>query len=208
MSASAKNGAKNGDSIFDMIKLGAILVCYAVASCTVLALVNSFTAPKILQNNIQKATKAMSLVFANADNFEQTNAIKTGVVGTITLSEPYLAKKDGKVIGAVVQASGATYDKAKIIVGVNVDGTISGIEFLEITDSPGFGLKANDPTFLLPSGKTFYGQFAGLSAKEPLVTGDNVEVISGATITTNGVVALVNTAKDAILAYFEEASIE
>ena len=31
----------------EMIKLGLILVVYAVASCTVLAIVNNFTKPKI-----------------------------------------------------------------------------------------------------------------------------------------------------------------
>ena len=43
------------NSVLEMIRLGAILVCYAVASCTVLAIVNNFTSEKIRQNNIEKA---------------------------------------------------------------------------------------------------------------------------------------------------------
>ena len=37
---------KSNNSTFEMIKLGLILVVYAVASCTVLAIVNNFTKPK------------------------------------------------------------------------------------------------------------------------------------------------------------------
>ena len=41
----------------EMIKLGLILVVYAVASCTVLAIVNNFTKPKI-----KKLTKIINQV--------------------------------------------------------------------------------------------------------------------------------------------------
>ena len=55
--------------IGEMIKLGLILVCYAVASCAVLAIVNSFTSVKIKQNQLDAANKAMKEVFASADSF-------------------------------------------------------------------------------------------------------------------------------------------
>lgn len=51
---------------------------------------------------------------------------------------------------------------------MTVDGTVTGLQFLELTDSPGFGLKANDPTFTLPNGQTFYGQFNGKNAEQDL----------------------------------------
>ena len=44
---------KTKDSFLDMVKLGLILVCYAVASCTVLAVVNNFTSSKIKENQIK-----------------------------------------------------------------------------------------------------------------------------------------------------------
>ena len=54
--------ASSKDSVFDMIKLGLILVAYAVASCTVLAVVNNATSIKIRQNQIDKANSAMKAV--------------------------------------------------------------------------------------------------------------------------------------------------
>ena len=57
------SNAKNDDSIFGMIKLGLILAVYAVISCTVLAVVNNFTAPKIAQNQVEKVNSAMKSFF-------------------------------------------------------------------------------------------------------------------------------------------------
>ena len=144
--------ASSKDSVFDMIKLGLILVAYAVASCTVLAVVNNATSVKIRRNQIDKANSAMKAVFADADDFEPVTDFSAGASTVITVSDVYLAKKDGAVAGGVVQVSGPTYDRAKIIIGLRTDGTVSGVQFLENTDSPGFGQKASDPTFTLANG--------------------------------------------------------
>ncbi len=47
----------------EMIKLGLTLAIYAVISCTVLAVVNNFTAPKIAQNQENKVNQAMASFF-------------------------------------------------------------------------------------------------------------------------------------------------
>ena len=146
---------------------------------------------------------AMKKVFANADEFEQIFDFKQSENKSIKISDVYLAKKDGKVIGGVAQVAGPTYDKGKLIVGVKLDGEISGVEILELSDSPGFGLKANDPTFILPNGKTFYGQFSGLNAKEPFVSGKNYDAISGATITSDAIINLIKAGSDSLLDYME-----
>lgn len=193
---------KTKDSFLDMVKLGLILVCYAVASCTVLAVVNNFTSSKIKENQIKKAEKAMSSVMPDADSFDFISDFDKGESQKFSLSDFYVAKKDGNIIGAVVQVQGPTYDKGKIIVGIYSDGIISGMEFLELSDSPGFGLKANDPGFILPSGKTFYGQFAGKNASEGFSGGRNFDSISGATITSHAAGELVNYGAECILKYF------
>ena len=195
---------KSKDSFLDMVKLGLILVCYAVASCTVLAVVNNFTSPKIKENQIKKAEKAMASVMPEADSFDFISDFDKGESQKFSLSDFYVAKKDGNIIGAVVQVQGPTYDKGKIIVGVYSDGIISGMEFLELSDSPGFGLKANDPLFLLPSGKTFYGQFTGKNASDGFSGGSNFDSISGATITSHAAGELVNYGIECILKYFSK----
>lgn len=195
---------KNNHGVGEMIKLGLTLVCYAVISCTVLAIVNNFTAPKIKQNQIDVANKAMREVFATADEFIPVENYSPSSVNTITVSDVYLAKQGGHVVGGVAQVSGPTYDKGKLIVGMDIDGVVTGMRILELSDSPGFGLKANDSTFKLPNGKTFYEQFAGKSAFAGFNNGNNFDAISGATISSKGLGNLVDQGTSVLLKYFDD----
>lgn len=198
---------KSNNLTFEMIKLGLILALYAAISCVVLAIVNNVTAPKIQQNQITKANNAMKKVLA-ADSFEQITDFEPSSNGTIKIEDMYLAKKDGKVIGATCQVSGPTYEQATLIVGLDTAGTVTGVEFLKITDSPGFGLKANDPTFIMPNGKTFYGQFEGKKADKGFTVGQNFDAISGATITSVGIGNLITEATSSMLKYLGDHNYE
>lgn len=189
----------------EMIKLGFTLALYAVISCTVLAVVNNFTAPKIAQNQKNKVDQAMTAFFpGDGYTFDSVNDYDGASVGTIKIENLILAKKDGAIVGGAAQVNGPTYDQATILVGMKVDGTVTGLQFLKNTDSPGFGLKANDPTFTLSNGKTFYGQFEGKNAKDGFKTGETFDAISGATITSNGVANLLTEGTGSLLKYFKK----
>lgn len=193
---------KSDDSIFSMIKLGLVLAVYAVVSCTVLAVVNNFTAPKIAQNQVEKVNAAMQAFFpGDGYSFEAVSSFESKATGTIKIEQLIVAKKDGVIAGGAAQVSGPTYDQATILVGMQADGTVTGLQFLKNTDSPGFGLKANDPTFKLANGQTFYGQFEGKNAKDGFVIGETFDAISGATITSNGVAGLLTAGTQTLLNY-------
>ena len=189
----------------EMIKLGLTLAIYAVISCTVLAVVNNFTAPKIAQNQENKVNQAMASFFpGDGYTFESVSDYDAASVGTIKIENLIIAKKDGKAVGGAAQVNGPTYDQATILVGMKADGTITGLQFLKNTDSPGFGLKANDPTFTLSNGKTFFGQFEGKNAKDGFKAGETFDAISGATITSNGVANLLAEGTGSLLKYLEK----
>ena len=191
--------------ILEMVKLGAILALYAAASCAVLAVVNNVTSPVIAQNQKNKANAAMKSVFAEADNFDLIEDFDTtGGDAAISIDEMYAAKKDGKLVGAVAKVSGPTYDHATLTVGLDLAGMITGVQFLENTDSPGFGLKASDPTFKLENGKTFYGQFTGKKAADGFIAGETFDAISGATITSKAVGEILEKGTACISEYLEE----
>ena len=191
------------ENAWSMIKLGLVLCAYAVVACTLLALVNNFTAPKIADNQAKKVSAAMQEFFPDAGlTFETVNDYKAPVVGAITVDEIYVAKKDGKIVGGAAQVTGPTYDQGSILIGMKTDGNVTGLKFLKLTDSPGFGLKANDSTFKLPNGKTFYGQFEGKNAKDGFTAGKNFDAISGATITSVAVSSLINEGTKNLFAYF------
>ncbi len=196
------------ENAWSMIKLGLVLCAYAVAACAMLAVVNNFTAPKIAQNQERKVSQAMAEFFPDAGlTFETVNDFTPPVVGAITVDEMYVAKRGNEIVGGAAQVSGPTYDQGTILIGIKTDGTVTGLKFLKLTDSPGFGLKANDSTFKLPNGKTFYGQFEGKNAKEGFVAGQNFDAISGATITSVAVSSLINEGSKNIFAYFNQKGV-
>ena len=191
------------NSSIEMIRLGLILAIFAAVSCTVLALVNSVTSVRIAANKIAKANAAMKIVMADAESFEPVENFAASENSSIKIMSVYSAKKGGKTVGAVAQINGPTYDRGTVMVGMKTDGTITGVQFLELSDSPGFGLKANDPTFKNTKKKTFYGQFEGVNAKNGLNAGSNFDAISGATITSVGAAALIEEGTKSMFKFFE-----
>ena len=67
--------------------------------------------------------------------------------------------------------------------GVTNEGEIKGLEFLELNETQGFGSKAAEPEFK--------DQFLGKS-EETYNLGDQVNAISGATITSKAVTSAIN----------------
>ena len=197
------------ENAWSMIKLGLVLCAYAVVASTLLAMVNNFTAPKIAENQAKKVSAAMQEFFPDKGlTFETVNDYTAPVVGAITVDEIYVAKKDGKIVGGAAQVTGPTYDQGSILIGMKTDGSVTGLKFLKLTDSPGFGLKANDPTFKLANGKTFYGQFEGKNAKDGFTAGKNFDAISGATITSVAVSSLINEGTKNLFDYFKQKGVE
>lgn len=83
-----------------------------------------------------------------------------------------------------------------VSVGMDTEGKTNGVYILTIAETPGLGMNATSPDFI--------GQFADKNvekfvyvkaAKSDLTSDDQIAAISGATITTNAIVNLVNSAK-------------
>lgn len=188
-----------------ILKLGFTLALFASISCCALALVNHITSPIIAEYKIQKANAAMKAVFTDSDSFEELTKFPASSNSAIAIEKMYFAKKAGETVGIIVQATGPTYDKATMMIGFQKDGVLSGIRFLALSDTPGFGLKANDPSYTLASGKTFCEQFAGKDAKAGFTVGETFDAVSGATITSKGVAAILNESAKSALAVLENA---
>lgn len=169
-----------------MIKLGLILAAYTAAACFMLALVNNATAPAIAAVKQKQLNEGLRLVYADADNFAPAEGFSGKTVNGVSIDGIYAALKNDAVIGAVVQATGATYDSSTLLVGVSGERAITAVHFLACSDTPGFGQKATLPSFT--------GQFAEKSIDSAFEPGKDLEAISGATITTNGVAKILKTA--------------
>jgi electron transport complex protein RnfG len=169
----------------EMCKLGAALAVYSVVACVLLAVVDGKTSPIIAEVKAAAVQASLKQIYADADNFVAVDNIDQKAVNGVDIETVYLAQKNGATIGAVVQASGPTYDRATMLIGVGTDRKIVDVKFMSISDTPGFGQKA--PGF-------YEGKFVGKSIDDAFVLHEDVDAISGSTITSRGVTGIVKNA--------------
>ncbi len=148
--------------------------------------------------------EAYAKVFRDASKFEEIQYDKDGLSKFL---EENGYKKTVAYINEIVSAnneSGETLgyvitvtDKEgyggeiKFTLGIQNDGTINGISFLTLAETAGVGMKADEAKFK--------NQFAGMKAemieyvKSEKNADNQIDAISGATVTTNAVTNGVNT---------------
>lgn len=197
MSDAAKKGFTGGD-IVQMMKLGFTLAIFAAVACFALALVNNATAPVIAEIAKAKTQAAMRAVFSDADDFEEITDFSPASNG-VTITNMYIAKKGGSPVGVVTRAAGATFERSTLIVAQDLSNTLTGVEVLETSDSPGFGKRMEDRD---ANGKQiFTAQFAGKSADGGFTAGGNFDILSGATVSSRGVATILTEATSSASKY-------
>ncbi|MDR2942611.1 MAG: RnfABCDGE type electron transport complex subunit G [Treponema sp.] len=186
-----------------MIKLGLILAAFAAAACVMLAFVYSGTSEVIAQRQKTDLDAALKELFPDADKFEKIDGI-TSPDNTVAVEESYAAYKNGKITGAALRVSRASYNgQIKSMVGVSADGFITGVKILEHSDTPGLGANAASSSYFVDRAKgiTFYGQFAGKKITDPHIVKSDVIAITASTITSRAVSASVKAAGLAVHAW-------
>ena len=171
-----------------ILKLAAILFAISFICTLLLVLCNALTKDRIAQLKADAENSARIEVLPDASNFETTKA--EGV------QEAYIGKNSSdEVVGYCfkVQPSGFG-GSITMIVGINTDGSVSGVKITDMAETPGLGAKASENDWI--------SQFSGKGGEISVVKGgkakDNeVNAISGATITSKAVANGVNTALQA-----------
>lgn len=168
-----------------------------------LGIVYRITKDPIEKENEKAKLKAYQSVFSELENTEsvEDSLISNAQVEIdkeyqgITLNEAVKAfDASGDYLGLIITVTdGNGYGgNIKMTVGIDKTGTITGLEFLELSETAGLGMKAKEDPFK--------SQFAGIKAdKIEFVKGgksfDNqIDAISSATITTTAVTDGVNGA--------------
>jgi electron transport complex protein RnfG len=160
------------------------LVLFLVSLVAALALAgtNELTKGAIAQRALEAADAARKAVLNNADAFEQLQVPEGSGV-----DNGYRGLKDGQAVGYVAQSTVKGYGgEIEVVVGMDTNGALTGISVggPSFSETAGLGDKAKEPAFT--------DQFKGLVL--PAALRDNVDAISGATITSNAVVLGVNQA--------------
>lgn len=189
---------KKKSDINIMLKEAGILFAITLLAGLLLGFIYELTKEPIAVQRQKAVQKACAAVFEDAASFEELQYDVTedtavmlaedGVeVGTVFKA----LGNDGSALGYVVQStSGEGYGGDIVLyVGVRMDGTLNGISLLEINETPGLGMKAEDvlvPQFRDKKADAFtYTNTGSKSDSE-------IDAISGATVTTKAITNAVN----------------
>lgn len=147
-------------SLKDVVVLVAICVVFA----TVLAAVNSITAPIIAEQLAGAANQAYEAVMPDAEGFEDVDLSAYSLPATVKE-----AKRETSGKGFAIKLETKGYGTGMVlIVGVATDGTVTGATCVTSTETNG-------------DEKTYGGNFAGKDKDGVL----SVELIAGSTLTTS-----------------------
>lgn len=154
----------------DNIKSFVVLVAICIVIAGLMSVVNVITRPEIERIENEKVQKSLTVVMPNGEDFikmENFNADPS-------VSEIYAEKNGGYVFKIITTgyASGMT-----VMCGVNKDGNITGAECIASGET-------------LEAEKTYGGRFTGVNSDNV----DNVDTVSGATLTTRAYKNAIKTA--------------
>ncbi|HHU36241.1 MAG TPA: FMN-binding protein [Treponema sp.] len=169
-----------------MIKLSSILAAFTVTACLCLALVYQLTAPYIAANEARALTKGLHQLFPEAERFDTLEDFPVSKISSISFDGAYLAVAGDQVLGIVVRVTGPTYKSSTILVAADTERKLKPLVFIENADTPEIGTKTAESPFV--------DQFTGKSLDDPFSLGDDLDTISGATISAKGVARLVQLA--------------
>lgn len=191
-----------------IIKNTLILTAITVVSGLLLGIVYNITKEPIAQAQENTKQEAYRAVLSDATSFEAVDFDSDSALSLLSengytsdeITEVVEGTDDsGEVIGYVisVQSSKAYDGTLELSVGIAADGTVKGVEMLDISETAGLGMKADEAEFKDQFKDKKVDKFTYTKTGE---SGDDmIDAISGATITTNA----VTNAVDSALVYYQ-----
>ena len=158
-------------------------ICAVVA--LLLGIVNQVTAPIIAEIQAEKTAAAMSQVLPA----EEYQPVETDYPNVTAMNR---ALSGGETVGYVVEVTTSGFGGTlSMVVGVDVDGAVTGVSVTDHSETANIGTKVVDDQAVLD-------RFIGMSHGDGEITvnaGTNrFDGVSGATVSSRGVTAGVNTA--------------
>ena len=158
-------------------------ICAVVA--LLLGIVNQVTAPIIAEIQAEKTAAAMSQVLPA----EEYQPVETDYPNATAMNR---ALSGGETVGYVVEVTASGFGGTmSMVVGVDADGAVTGVSVTDHSETANIGTKVVDDQAVLD-------RFIGMSHGDGEITvnaGTNrFDGVSGATVSSRGVTAGVNTA--------------
>ena len=182
---------REGGAVKAILLPALALLLIAGVSSFLLAFVNDVTAPIIAEREAAERAEAMAAVLPAAATFSEDKTVSLTVDGEDEEIVYYEGlDSTGALVGYVFTASGAGYGgDVSVMTGVDMDGVVTNIEITGINETPGLGMRAQEESFL----SQYIGKSGSLTVSKTAV-GDEIQALTGATITSTAVTDAVNAA--------------
>lgn len=185
-----------------IIKDTLAITVITLVSGLLLGVVNDITAGPIAAQEAKAKEAAYKAVFAEADSFEAVMSGEDAGLESFLDEKGYTAQNINEVMKAldaeggelgyaftVTTAEGYGGD-IRFAMGVKEDGTLNGISILSIGETAGLGMRANTDEFKDQFRDKKVEKFT--YTKNGAAAEDEIDALSGATITTNAMTNGVN----------------
>ena len=172
-------------TILFILRLALTLLAITAVVAVALAGVNMITKPEIEKLTAQKTQAAIEAVLPGGGEVVEFPA--TALVSKVYASET----------GYAVEVTPGGFDNTiTMMVGVDKEGNVLGIDIISHTETAGLGAVADAAT---PAGVSFREQFAGKAGSVSVTKdGGEIEAITGATLTSRAVCDGVNAALEVV----------
>ncbi|MCC8028605.1 MAG: RnfABCDGE type electron transport complex subunit G [Lachnospiraceae bacterium] len=176
-----------------------ILFVITIIAGFALGAVHEITLEPIAAADAAAQQEAYQAVFSDAVEFEEFETddaaevlAEAGYEDDTIESAARAYDSDGNLLGYVINATDPNSygGDVTLSLGVTLDGIVNGYSITEINDTAGLGMKAKE--------ESFSSQYAGKQVEAFVVTktgatsDEEIDAISGATITSNAVTNAVN----------------
>lgn len=163
----------------NIVKMTLILALVGALSGLLLTGADLLTAPVLEHNTLQQKMELLQEFFPEA---EETATEEIGGILFDVVSD-----REGEFLGIMALADAAGYGGTiRYYLAVGEDSCIRGIHVLEHAESPGIGDVIEDPVFL--------ENLTGKNISESFVIGEDIDTVTGATISTTAFLQSVGDA--------------
>ena len=175
---------KKENSVMYILRLTVTLLIISAVMAAALAAVNSVTEPIIAQLTAEKTQKAIEAVLPGGGEAVDVPAVDVGV----PVNKVYRGEN-----GYAVEVAPSGFDNTiTMMVGIDNEGNVLGIDIISHTETAGLGAVAAATT---SAGEAFRSQFAGKSGSVTVSKdGGEIDALTGATITSRAVCDGINAA--------------
>lgn len=177
----------------DYVKYAGILFAITFVTALLLGVVNNMTSPVIADYNVKKETAAIEAVVDGKIDVSTEKVVAGNEASCVVEIKSY-TNDNGKTVYAVKSVPSGYAGDIEMMVGIDSDMMVTGIEIVNMSETAGLGANAKGNTQWL-------SQFMGEGSEK-------LDALTGATITSKAIETGVREAREQVIKLSGGAEVE